>query len=116
MNNGFTPNADETRVPSGQRQKSLYGGQMVTPTPLVAFGGDIAIPAASSIVVDIQQNMGARCTGFIISSIFGTVQYSINGGGLRTCPSALAVNDAQINSLLIVTGVGSTCILQLHGV
>jgi hypothetical protein len=107
---------DSTRMPSGIKQKTLYGGIQVTPTPMVSFGGDILIPASTSQSIDIIGNMGSRCSGFVLSAIVGTVKISINGGGLRTIPSAIAVNDAQISSLVIVTDVASTATLQLHGV
>jgi len=113
---GFIPNTDETRVPPGQRQKTLLGGTQVTQTPAVYFGGDIIIGASTSQSIDITGLVGGRCTGFVLAAIVGTVQYSINGGGLRTCPSAIAVNSTMMNSLSIVTGPASSCILQLHGV
>jgi len=111
-----SPDLDSIRVPPGQYQRSLYGGAMVTATPLVSFGGDIPCGPGLSQTIDIGFLSGARCTGFLITSVIGSVKISVNGGGLITVPTALAVSDAMINSLRIETGVGATCIVNLLGV
>jgi hypothetical protein len=84
--------------------------------PLVAFSGDYVIPAGTTLSLTGLDLMGGRCTGFVLASIVGTVQASINGGGYRTIPSAISVDLADIQSLSVTTGAASSAILQLHGV
>lgn len=112
----FVPDLSAQRLPPGQQQRTLYGGVMVTPTPLVFFGGDQVFGASVDQAIDITSNLGGRCTGFLITSVIGSVKVSVNGGGAMTVPTAMAVNDSQINSLRLITGVASSCILNLQGV
>jgi hypothetical protein len=88
---------------------------LVKQLPIVLFGGDIVIPAASDIVIDVNDALTGNCTGLIVTNIVGTVQISINGGGFRTVSNDFIANDSTINSLRVQTAALSGCIVQLHG-
>ena len=92
------------------------GAQQVKQLPLVLFGGDIAIPAGTDLAIDVFAAMGNRCTGFVVSSVVGTIRVSINGGSLRTIATDIAFTDCSISNLRVVSAAGSTCFVQLHGV
>ena len=94
----------------------VLGAMLTRQAPLTTFLADQNIAAATDITIDVQNLMNNRCTGFILLNIVGTVQISINGGGLRTVPSAMVINDADVSQLRIITAALSTCTVQLHGV
>lgn len=92
----------------------LNGGLVVKQLPLRVFSGDIFIPASSEISINIQELL-VNCSGFLLESVTGFVQISVNGGGLRTVIADQQFNDCDIFSLRVVTGPVSSVIVQLHG-
>lgn len=92
---------------------------LVSQNPLQQFLGDIAIPAATTQVIDIHSLMGSQCVGFVLIPIItipGTnVNVSINGGGFRTVPGTMVIDESVIDTLTVQTFVGSAAILQLNG-
>lgn len=79
------------------------------------FPGDQAIGASADVFVDVQAVMGDLANGFLLLSVVGTVQVSINGQGYRTVPTSMAYTNIVLQNLRIKTGPGSSCILQLQG-
>jgi hypothetical protein len=87
------------------------------PVPIQTFGGDILIPAGSDVTIDATASFSDRCTGALLLSASGPgVQVSINGSALRTVVNDQAINDAAIQTIRVITAVGSSIIVQLHGI
>jgi len=91
----------------------------VSQTPLQTFVGDIAIPAGVLQYIDIQTIMGSACVGFVIipqGVVAALPMVSINGGGFRTIPSTMVVDESIIYNLNIQTFLpDGGVILQLNG-
>lgn len=102
--------------PASQAPPLAFGAVLTKALPIVQFDGDIVIPAASDVVINVQERMGDRCTGYIILSVVPGVQISVNGGGFRTVAQDVAFTDAYIKTLSVKTDAGGSCIVQLHGV
>ena len=89
---------------------------LVSQNPLRAFLGDIVIPAGVTQYIDIATIMGAQCVGFVLIPLGVNPNISINGGGFRTVPGTMVVDESIIVNLTVQTFVGGACILQLNGV
>ena len=115
----FQPTIGDSRAPNKPLERKaaiLFNSQQTIEIPLMTFLGDQVIGAGQDVTIDVQGQMGNRCSGFILASIVGTVQIAINGGGLRSVPSAMVLNGGQINQIRIITAALSGCVLQLNGV
>jgi len=108
---GVRPGSREPQAPP-----MAFGAVVTKALPIVQFDGDIVVPSGSSIVINIQERMGDRCTGYIICAVVPGVQVSINGGGFRTVAQDVAFTDAAIKTMEVKTDVAGSCIVQLHGV
>ena len=86
----------------------------VTQTPLRTFLGDIVIPAGVTQNIDIHTLMGSNCVGFVLIPNTVAVKVNVNGGGFRSVPSAMVVDEATINNLTIQT-FADGAVLQLNG-
>ena len=86
----------------------------VTQTPIRTFLGDIAIPANVTQTIDIHTLMGSYCIGFVLIPNSVPVKVSINGGGFRTVPTAMVVDESYIDNLVIQTTTDGA-ILDLNG-
>ena len=89
---------------------------IVKQLPIQTFGGDNVIGASADVTIDATLQFSDRCTGILLVGATGTVQVQINGGALRTIVSDVAINDASVRQVRIVTGAASSVIVQLHGV
>jgi hypothetical protein len=87
----------------------------VSQTPIQTFLGDINIPALATQTIDIFSQIGSNCVGFVLIPLGTGVQVSINGGGFRTIPSLMVVDESVVNTLVVVGGTLGA-ILQLNGV
>ena len=112
------PSAAGSIVPSITVPNAHDGDQVqsVAKLPLINFSGDIVIPAGTDRTINVFDLMGGKCTGMTITQVQGAITLNINGGGAFTIYSTIDIDDAQINSLRIQTGVSNGCILQLRGV
>ena len=86
----------------------------VTQTPIRTFLGDIVIPAGVTQTIDIHTLMGSQCIGFVLIPNSVPVKVSINGGGFRSVPTAMVVDESQIDNLVIQTTTDGA-ILDLNG-
>lgn len=94
-------------------------GEPVTVTkeqPIQTFGGDYSFTAGQDVTIDATQVFGDRCTGIVFQGVVGTVQVSINSSPLRSILTDLAINNASIRQLRVITGAASSVVVQLHGV
>jgi len=91
-----------------QRLQTLFGGGEI---PVVQFLGDIVITADSVVDIPIQHLINGLCTGFAADDVNGSVQVSINGGGLRTLTGAVALSGSDIKQLQVQTGPLSSVII-----
>lgn len=105
------PAPPQVRNPGAVVEKAI----LVKQEPIQSFGGDVLVNASSDVTIDATLQFGDRCNGLLLVAVVGTVQVQINSGALRTVASDQAINDAYIRQVRIVTGVGSSVILQLHG-
>lgn len=88
---------------------------LVAQNPLRSFLGDIAIPSgAVATIVDVYGQMGSSCVGFVLIPLGTGVMVSINGGGFRSVPSLMVVDEAIINTLSIIGGINGAT-LDLNG-
>lgn len=87
----------------------------VAQNPLKTFQGDIVIPGAGAITtIDIWTQIGSNCVGFNLLNLSLPALVNINGGGWRTVPSDMVVDESIINSLAI-QNFGTNAVLQLNG-
>jgi hypothetical protein len=85
-----------------------YGGMQTYETPIRGWSGDNVVGASAQIAIPIpDRTVTAR---FI--SVVGTVQVSVNGGGFRTVLNGDTFTNTEIDSMYVITGAASGCIVQ----
>jgi len=101
---------------SSANMVDIFGALQVDLMPLQTFLGDILVNSTTQQYFDVNQMLGGRCIGFILTAItYPPIYVSINGGGFRQVSNTMSVDGAAIKSIQINPGAGS-CILQLNGI
>ena len=101
---GYNP----TITATDEKPSIRYGGLQTYETPIRGWQGDIVIGASVQFQVPIPD----RTVTLNIISVVGTVMASINGGGFRSIIGNNFFSNTEIDSVLIITGAASSCIVQ----
>jgi hypothetical protein len=101
---GYNP----TLTNNDDKPNIRYGGLQTYETPIRGWSGDITVGASTQLAIPIpDRTVTAR---FI--SVVGTVQISVNGGGFRTVLNGDTFTNTEIDSIFMITGAASSCVVQ----